>query len=402
MFQKYYCTMLKYITIAFALILAMLDFFAYRRLLKYKVRKSISRTFATVVITANIIPLSVPLFMFIFNNENNGTLMMKISMVLLTVFITLTLCRLILYIFWLPSRKKIWLYWGRVVSFIAFIMLTYGIFVTRTSYRINEVELSFENLPSSFNGYRIAFISDIHVGSMYNPEHELERLAEKIYDTEADILLFGGDLVNLHHSELTKPVLEKLSFMKGKEGTLAVLGNHDTGAYLKDSVTTPRHINKKLVEEKLNTIGWIVLRDSTSFVYRDNDSIAITGIDYTDKLLKFKHNMDNIKDYDVSHIYSAIDDSVFNITISHLPQLWYELCDNGYSDLTLSGHIHAMQFKYELFGFILSPAAFMYDEWSGVYERKNGKLYINDGVGTVGFFARFGADPEITVITLSN
>ena len=291
LFQKYYCTMLKYITVAFALILAMLDFFAYRRLLKYKVRKSISRTFATVVITANIIPLSVPLFMFIFNNENNGTLMMKISMVLLTVFVALTLCRLILYIFWLPSRKKIWLYWGGVVSFIAFIMLTYGIFVTRTSYRINEVELSFENLPSSFNGYRIAFISDIHVGSMYNPEHELERLAEKIYDTEADILLFGGDLVNLHHSELTKPVLEKLSFMKGKEGTLAVLGNHDTGAYLKDSVITPRNINKKLVEEKLNTIGWTVLRDSTLFLYRDNDSIAITGIDYTDELLKFKHNM---------------------------------------------------------------------------------------------------------------
>ena len=47
-----------------------------------------------------------------------------------------------------------------------------------------------------------------------------------------------------------------------------------------------------------------------------------------------------------------------------------------------------------------SPAALMYDEWSGLYERLKGKLYINDGIGCVGFMARIGARPEITHITL--
>lgn len=394
--------MLKYITIVSALLLALLDLLAYKRLVRSEVKKSITKFFAITVIIANTIPLSVPLFMFILNNENNGTLMMKISMVLLTIFIVLTLCRLILYIFWLPTKNKKWLHIGRVVSFITFILFAYGIFVTRTNYKINEIEVSFKNLPASFNGYRIAFISDIHVGSMYDAYNELERLSNVISETDADILIFGGDMVNLHHSELTPDILEKLSSIKGKEGSLAVLGNHDTGAYLKDSVTTPHSVNKKLVEEKLNGIGWILLRDSTKFIYRGNDSIAITGLDYTDELLKFKHNFNNIKEYDVSHIYSSVDKNVFNITISHLPQLWYELCDKGYSDLTLSGHIHAMQLKYNIFGFVLSPAAFMYDEWSGLYEREKGKLYINDGVGTVGFFARLGARPEITVITLNN
>ena len=42
----------------------------------------------------------------------------------------------------------------------------------------------------------------------------------------------------------------------------------------------------------------------------------------------------------------------------------------------------------------------MYKEWSGLYENVNGKLYINDGIGNVGFFARIGARPEVTVITL--
>ena len=394
--------MLKYITIISALLLAMLDLLAYKRLVRSKVKKSITKLFAATVIVANIIPLSVPLFMFIFNNESNGTLMMKISMVLLTIFIAFTLCRSILYVFWLPTKNKIWLYTGSVVSLVVCTLFTYGIFITRTNYKINEIEVSFKNLPVSFNGYRIAFISDIHVGSMYNAYSELKRLSDVISDTDADILVFGGDMVNMHHSELTPAILERLSLIKGKEGSVAVLGNHDTGAYLKDSVTTPRFVNKKLVEEKLNGIGWIMLRDSTMFIYKDNDSIAITGIDYTDELLKFKHNFDNINEYDVSHIYSTVDNNVFNITISHLPQLWYELCDKGYSDLTLSGHIHAMQFKYNIFDFIISPAALMYDEWSGLYEREKGKLYINDGVGTVGFFARLGARPEITVITLSN
>ena len=394
--------MLKYITIISALLLALLDLLAYKRLVGYKAKKSIIKLFASIVITANIIPLSVPLFMFIFNNENNGTFMMKISMVLLTIFIVLTLCRLILYIFWLPTKNKKWLYLGGVVSFATFILFAYGVFITRTNYKINEIEVAFKNLPASFKGYRIAFISDIHIGSMYDAYNELERLSNVISETDADILIFGGDMVNLHHSELTPAILEKLSSIKGKEGTFAVLGNHDTGAYLKDSVTTPRSVNKKLVEEKLNGIGWILLRDSTKFIYIGNDSIAITGLDYTDELLEFKHNLNNIKEYDVSHIYSDVDKNVFNITISHLPQLWYELCDKGYSDLTLSGHIHAMQLKYNILGFVISPAALMYDEWSGLYERENGKLYINDGVGTVGFFARLGARPEITVITLNN
>lgn len=392
--------MLKYITITFALILAIMDFFAYRRIKRSVVKKSFGTAFAITVIAANLIPLSVPIFMFIFNNDSNGTFMMKVSMVLLTVFILLTLCRLLLYIFWLPTSSKKWLCMGGVVSFAALILFVYGVFVTRTDYKINELELEYKNLPASFDGYRIAFISDIHVGSMYNAESELEKLAGVISKAGADILLFGGDLVNLHHSELTQAILEKLSVIKGKSGTFAVLGNHDTGAYLKDSVSTPRHINKNRVEEKLDGIGWNLLRDSTVYVYINGDSIAITGIDYTDELLKFKHNFNNIDDYDVSYIYSGVNDEVFNITISHLPQLWYELCDSGYSDLTLSGHIHAMQLKYDIFGFSFSPAAFMYDEWSGLYERDNGKLYINDGIGTVGFFARFGARPEITVITL--
>lgn len=258
------------------------------------------------------------------------------------------------------------------------------------------MELSFDNVPEEFDGCMIAFISDIHIGSMWNAESELEELSEVINAVNPDILLFGGDLVNIHHSELTPEILSLLSRIKGNEGTFAILGNHDTGAYINGSTPESRALNMSMIEDKMKVAGWVFLRDSITYIRRGNSCIALTGIDYSEKLLKYKHSMSAIEDFDASHIYKNMPDSVFNITISHLPQLWHSLCDGGYSDLTLSGHIHAMQMK--IAG--VSPAALMYDEWSGLYERPGGKLYINDGIGNVGFFARIGARPEVTVIEL--
>jgi predicted MPP superfamily phosphohydrolase len=155
------------------------------------------------------------------------------------------------------------------------------------------------------------------------------------------------------------------------------LGNHDTGAYIKNSNKAKREANIAGLVSKMDNAGWCVLRDSTVYIQRGNDSIAITGIDYNEKLLEYKHSMNAIKGVDLNNIYSNVPDSVFNITVSHLPQLWYALSDGGYSDLTLSGHIHAMQIKVGS----LSPAALMYDEWTGLYRRDKGCLYINDGIG---------------------
>lgn len=285
---------------------------------------------------------------------------------------------------------------GVAVSSFLLLSFVYGAFVTRTDYKVKEVELSFEGLPESFDGYRIAFISDIHIGSMWNPESELEKLSSVVNSTGADVILFGGDLVNLHHSELSQPILDRLSLIKARHGVFAVMGNHDTGSYVKGSTKEFRAENMASLARSVSSSGWTYLRDSTVYINNGTHSIAITGIDYSEKLQEYKHSFKAIEGFDVSHIYDNVPDSVFNITVSHLPQLWYSLCDSGYSDLTLAGHIHAMQMKVAS----LSPAALVYDEWSGLYEREKGKLYINDGIGSVGFFARIGARPEVTVITL--
>lgn len=398
--RLYICAMQKYATILFVVSVAILDIIAYRKLLRYNIGKAVRYIFSFLVIAANATPLLAAMCMFVFTDTSNHTLMMKISMVLFTVFILLTLLRLFFYPFWLFTKRKVWVYCGLFLCSFTLVTYLYSVFVTRTDYEIKEVEISFPNLPEQFDGYRVMFISDMHIGSMYNIEEELEDVSNVIKTANADIILFGGDLVNLHYSELTEEVLELLEGIKGKDGTVAVLGNHDTGTYVSNKKEEINRHDVSEFESRVTGCGWVLLRDSTLYLHKGNDSIAITGIDYSDELLKHKHAFGNVSDYNPSYIYENVNDTLFNITISHLPQLWYSLCDGGYSDLTLSGHIHALQFKVSLFGFTFSPAMFMYDEWSGLYEREKGKLYINDGLGCVAYYTRIGSRPEITVITL--
>lgn len=388
--------MTKIMTLLLALGMVLLDCMAYRKLKRCGWSKKKLYTFVGVILSSYLLIVLTPLFMYIFIDAENSQWMMKFSMFILTVYLFFSVSRIVTYLFWLPTRKKKWMSTGVAAGSLLFIFFLYSAFVTRTDYKVNELDMTFSNIPTGFDGYKIAFISDIHIGSMWNAENELEELSGIISDINPDLLVFGGDLVNIHHSELTPEILALLSRIKGKDGSYAILGNHDTGAYINGSTAELRAKNIEMVRSKLENAGWLLLQDSTVYLKMGNDSIALTGIDYSDELLEYKHSLSSIRGYDVGRVYKTVPDNIFNITVSHLPQLWYSLCDGGYSDLTLSGHIHSMQFKL----FSCSPAMLMYDEWSGLYEREKGKLYINDGIGSVGFFARVGANPEITVITL--
>lgn len=384
------------ITILLALFVIYLDYKAYRRINEYSFHKAVKYIFLSIVGLSYLLILLTPVFMYFIINEYNCGYMMKVSMIFLTTYFILSIPRLLFYAFWLPTRKKYWMWTGVCVASIALLTLLYSVLITRTDYEVKSVSIIYKNLPTSFNGYKLVFISDIHTGSMIDAEDEIEDIAEIINGIDADIVLFGGDIINVHNSEISSSLLDEFSSIKARDGVFMALGNHDTGAYIKNSNKAKREANTDGLVAKLESIGWCVLRDSTVYIHRGCDSIAVTGIDYNEKLLEYKHSMDAVKGIDLSSIYKDIPDSVFNITISHLPQLWHAICDAGYSDLTLSGHIHSMQIKIAS----LSPAALMYEEWTGLYKRDKGYLYINDGIGCVGYLARIGARPEITVIEL--
>lgn len=394
--------MIQLVMLLVAALAVTLDIVAYKRLVRSRTNRTIRIAF-TLFATISNLPIWIgPALMLLPTSNEAEQSLMRIVNLALTLYILFTLPRLLLYIFTLTTRNKQIRVLGILLTALLFGSLLYGITTTRTAYRTKDISLQFDNLPKGFDGYRIAFISDIHIGSMCNAEKELDELSQRIEKVNADLLIFGGDLTNLSHQELTPAIIKTLSRLKGKSGTVAVLGNHDTGTYLVDTVSLPRSVNIERVCEAMQHAGWRVLRDQTEFVHHNGDSIAITGIDFSEMLLCYKHSFDTPQDYDPKPLFKEVPKELFNITISHLPQLWHPLCDGGYSDLTLSGHVHSTQVKAELGAIRFSPAMLMHREWSGLYTRPEGKLYITDGIGYVGFYGRFGANPEITVITLKS
>ena len=84
------------------------------------------------------------------------------------------------------------------------------------------------------------------------------------------------------------------------------------------------------------------------------------------------------------------------------PQHWDEIVQDKLGDITLAGHIHAMQMKLPIGERGISPSQIKYKRWSGLYEQQGRWLYINDGIGYGMYPMRIGARPEITVIELKH
>ena len=145
---------------------------------------------------------------------------------------------------------------------------------------------------------------------------------------------------------------------------------------------------------------WRLLQDSTCYLRRGADSIALSGITFDPALRDLRHDS-NLPPCNTADTYRGVPPELFDITLVHLPQLWGQVLGAGRGDLTLAGHTHAMQLRLRLgTGRGWSPARLLYREWAGRYERDGRTLYINEGVGYVGYPMRIGATPEITLITL--
>lgn len=100
---------------------------------------------------------------------------------------------------------------------------------------------------------------------------------------------------------------------------------------------------------------------------------------------------------------AGFDPQGFNILLSHDPSHWHaEVTEQyHYVDLTLSGHTHGFQFGVEIPGFKWSPVQYVYKEWADLYSQGKQNLYVNRGLGWIGYPGRVGILPEITVFELS-
>lgn len=304
-------------------------------------------------------------------------------------------------------KRKEWpigLYAGLPIALICFIAMWWGAIAGRRQIMVSEVEVVSEKIPPAFEGFRIVQFSDAHVGTWGDDMSFLIEFVDRINSLKPDLIVFTGDLVNRRADE-AYPAVEVLSKLHARYGVYSIMGNHDYGDYA-DWPSEAAHLqDARTLRSLQEKMGWHMLDNTHTFIKIGNDSIALIGVEnWGEPPFKQYGNLDAAYPHDAD---GRIHDGVFKILLTHNPMHWHEqVRHNTDIDLTLSGHTHAMQMMAGKPGTGFSPSAWKYPEWGGMYEHTNERgeltrLYVNIGCGEVAIPTRIGADPEITLITLS-
>lgn len=282
---------------------------------------------------------------------------------------------------------------GLIAGFLPFFVIVYAIFKAVYKFKVERVTVSHKDLPKSFDDLKVVQISDLHLGSFNYRYKILDRAVGIINELDADLIVFTGDLVNnfaweLHGWEL---VLDKLS---AKQGKYAILGNHDYGDYSDWDSLEAKKENFGTIKDFFHAIDFTLLLNDAEILSKGEQNIAILGVENWG-LPPFR------QDGDLKKALEKAGDASFKILLSHDPSHWSgEVIGKTNIVLTLSGHTHGMQAGIKIMGKQWSPIKYKYKHWAGLYKEQNQFLYVNKGLGWLGFPGRLGMRPEITLIKL--
>ena len=244
-----------------------------------------------------------------------------------------------------------------------------------------RLEMPVENLPKHLEGKTLMQISDIHVGKRFDHRYIIESF-EKANELLPDFVVYTGDYVSTYKDEVQYKELKEVlnNSVKGKLGTVGILGNHDYGRNWSQQEVAD-NISELLVKN-----GITVLRNEQIKV----EGLNIIGLDdYWG--LNFKPEI----------VMNKYDKTEANIILCHNP----DVCDldvwNNYKGWILAGHTHGGQCKPP---FLPPPMLPVKNKkyTAGKIDLAEGRtLYINRALGHL-WQVRFNVRPEITIFTLKN
>ncbi|MFI7679842.1 metallophosphoesterase [Actinophytocola sp. NPDC049390] len=236
-----------------------------------------------------------------------------------------------------------------------------------------RVPVRLPNLDPAFNGFRIAVVSDIHLGPLTGRAHT-ERLVRMINETSPDMVAIVGDLADGTVDALG-PAAEPLRDLASREGTFFVTGNHE---YFEEPFEWLR---------ELEGLGLNLLRNENTVIRRDGAAFDLAGVnDLSGRMA------DDGPDFD--RALAGRDPSRPTVLLAHQPVQVSEAAKHGVA-LQLSGHTHGGQlwpFHY-IVGLQQGAVA-------GLSTVDGTQLYVTRGAGFWGPPIRVGAPPDITVLSL--
>ncbi|KRP10229.1 MAG: hypothetical protein ABR95_02855 [Sphingobacteriales bacterium BACL12 MAG-120813-bin55] len=292
------------------------------------------------------------------------------------------------------SRRQFIAKGAILTGLLPFTGMLYGMFKGRFRYTLHTVEIPIANLPAAFDGFTITQLSDLHIGSFEKSTHdELEDMVRSVNALQSDALFFTGDIVNSRADEMDDWYDVFRQFQAKYK--LSVLGNHDYGDYVNWADAAARERNLDAVKAIHGKLGFQLLLNERTVLEKDGQQLHIIGIENWGQ-------GDFPKLGDLDKAAAGLQRSDCMVLLSHDPSFWeaFVIPSALHPELTLSGHTHGFQMGIETPAFRFSPSQWIYKQWAGLYTEGEQHIYVNRGLGTVGYPGRLGIWPELTKITL--
>lgn len=244
---------------------------------------------------------------------------------------------------------------------------------------LHEETLDVPHWPEALRGFRLALLSDLHVGSPYWGVAALEQLVERVNEQKPELVLLAGDYVTngVEFGDYVEPEVigAALSRLEAPLGVVAVLGNHDwwSGGHR--------------VRRAFEQAGIVVLENEAQPVQRGDQRLFVVGL--ADQLTRRVRLEQALK---------GVPDGAPFLVLSHEPDIFMRVPASA--SLTLAGHTHGGQVRLPLLGRPVIPSRYGQRFAAGHIVEDGRHLFVTTGVGTSVFPVRFGVPPEIAVLAL--
>jgi predicted MPP superfamily phosphohydrolase len=258
----------------------------------------------------------------------------------------------------------------------------YSQFGEPDGFAVETVHLQLKRLPRAFSGFRVAQISDLHMGGWMTLDR-LRHVADLITAQKPDVLTITGDFLKgrsfTEASEQWINDLERvLSPLAESISSFAVLGNHDYWT------------NPDAVREMLRRCGIKDLTNAVVALRREDAKLYFCGVD------DIRHGNVRLND-----VIAQLEENSAAILLVHEPDFADTSAATGKFDLQISGHTHGGQVVIPYFGPPVLPVSGRKYP-GGLYKVGDMFQYTNRGVGTDTVALRINCPPEITIFVLES
>ncbi|MEU0402565.1 metallophosphoesterase [Streptomyces sp. NPDC006197] len=248
----------------------------------------------------------------------------------------------------------------------------YGTYGVLRGPRVKRVTVPLAKIPRAAHGYRIAVVSDIHLGPILGRAHT-QRIVDSINAAQPDLIAVVGDLVDGTVENLG-PAAEPLARLRARHGSFFVTGNHE---YFSGADAWVDHVRE---------LGLRPLRNARVEIPAGFD---LAGVDDV-------AGENEGQGPDFARALGDRDRARAAVLLAHQPIVVHDAVRHGV-DLQLSGHTHGGQlWPGNYLAELANPTV------AGLERYGDTQLYVSRGAGAWGPPVRVGAPSDITIVELAS